>query len=661
MIFLTAGWTAGGVFTDGGHKPAIRPSKLQGAPMKLKQLCPDGFLAAGAEGMQAFLRTVLVRTNFVPGVRHVIGWRGLKETVTSVEGWSAKIRDQRGVFGIYLDAFEQSKEWLTGKFNLLYFPDPQEELVERCSLQASAYTQREDYREHVRDFLRKPELCELFPVGIIELGINQTEHAIFVGLESVSHQRSIAQDGVSVYHEGQLVELIRPGGYDQNFPAHDTAMAFYHVLAASLTFNLEEPPVYMRRFSRRGRSIAYDNAGRHWEHPADNVFVRSVYLGYGPADFEGILDKRKAEGERCPTGSIWVPGKVVPPEFVNARWWHAHQISDYHTLDKKILGVDDRPQLIVLTGFLGSGKTSFLQHFIEYQVQKSRFVAVVQNEIGEVGLDGKLLESDYAVTEIDEGCICCSLVGNLNKAIRQILSSFHPDFIILETTGLANPYNLLDEIAAMEELVKFDCVATLVDGANLSTVAARYEVVKNQVRAADILLVNKKDLFGPKKLKEVEKALRMLNQSAPIITCRNGDVNPSLLFGSDHLDKEENNCQASVRREPGTSCSTHALEGITSMKVKLPCPLRKEQFLRLVESMPESVFRMKGIIDFFDHPTSLVFQYVAGRYEFSEFRNPVITDRFLVIIGQNLPQDDIREMLNKSNGQVASPSLSAVS
>ncbi len=74
---------------------------------------------------------------------------------------------------------------------------------------------------------------------------------------------------------------------------------------------------------------------------------------------------------------------------------------------------------------------------IEYQTQCSRFVAVIQNEIGEVGLDGKLL--DYTITEIDEGCVCCSLVGNLKRAVNGILSSFQPDYIILETTGVAKP------------------------------------------------------------------------------------------------------------------------------------------------------------------------------------------------------------------------------
>jgi G3E family GTPase len=595
------------------------------------------------------MRGILVRTNFVPGVRHVIGWRGLKESITSVEGWSAKIKDMTGVFGLYYIGADSYGEWLMGQFTLLYFPDPQEELVEFCSLKAGAYTQREDYLHHVRDFLRYPEVCELFFLGIIGLWINLQKDALILGLETMSHQRSVARDGVSVSQEGRIVELIKPGGYDQYFPSYFTAQAFFHVLAASFTFNLEEPPVYLRSYSRPGKEMVYDAKGNYLQEPSDDVNEVSLYLGYGQAGFSNILDNRKEQGARYDQDVTWKTGKAIIPEFRDAIWWHAHQISDYQTLDKKILGIDDRPQLIVLTGFLGSGKTSFLQHFIEYQVQMNRFVAVVQNEIGEIGLDGKLLDSDYAVTEIDEGCVCCTMVGNLKIAIHKILSNFHPDYIILETTGLANPYNLLHEIMEIEEMVRFDCVATIVDGTNVAALADQYDVVKDQVLAADILLVNKKDLLNEKKLQKIEQNLRKINPGAPIVSCRNGDINPSILFSADLHDHAEQKNLVSAKFRTGTIYSTHEHDGFSNIKVNLPRPMQKEHFIRLIDFVPDNVFRIKGIIDFIEHPVPLIFQYVAGRYDFSEFNNPGITDRFLVIIGQNLQQDEIRELFDQLN------------
>ena len=237
--------------------------------MKLKHLYPNDILFSPEQGIQELMRGFLVRTNFIPGVRHVIGWRGLKESFTSVEGWTAKIKGFSGVFGMYFDAFDPFGDWLNAKFVLLYFPDPQEELVEHCSLQAGAYTQREDYLLHIRDFLRYPQLCELFNIGIIDLDLNTADNALILGLKSISHQRLIAQDGVSLPREGRVVELVEPGGYDQNFPSYDTALAFYQVLAASFTFNLEESPSYMKYLRRPGKEIVYDATGRHWENPAD--------------------------------------------------------------------------------------------------------------------------------------------------------------------------------------------------------------------------------------------------------------------------------------------------------------------------------------------------------------------------------------------------------
>ena len=104
--------------------------------MNLKKLHPSGINSSVETTIQELIRDLLVRTNFVPGVRHVLGWRGLKGSSSNVEGWTAKIKGSSGVFGIYFDKLEEVDEWVTGRFRLNYFPDPNEELVELFSLQA---------------------------------------------------------------------------------------------------------------------------------------------------------------------------------------------------------------------------------------------------------------------------------------------------------------------------------------------------------------------------------------------------------------------------------------------------------------------------------------------------------------------------------------------
>lgn len=116
-----------------------------------------------------------------------------------------------------------------------------------------------------------------------------------------------------------------------------------------------------------------------------------------------------------------------------------------------------------MTGFLGSGKTSFLNHFVEYQAERNAFVAIVQNEIDAKNLDTHLLGQHYAVTAMDEGCICCTLAGNLNMALVESVSGFQPDFVVVETTGLANPANFLSEISELEDHLDFCSITTTVD------------------------------------------------------------------------------------------------------------------------------------------------------------------------------------------------------
>ena len=328
----------------------------------------------------------------------------------------------------------------------------------------------------------------------------------------------------------------------------------------------------------------------------------------------------------------WQEPQATPERYADRPWWMSHQAQDFKTLDKKILGIDQRPPLILLTGFLGSGKTSFLQHFIEYQTQRSRFVAVIQNEVGEVGLDGKLL--DYQVTEIDEGCVCCSLVGNLKRAVQGILSQFQPDTIILETTGAANPLNLLDEISALGTQVRYDCTVTVVDALNLDSTLSQFSIAADQIRAADALLLNKCDLVSEVGLREARNRLQDINPKAIVFMTTQGDLNPSLIIDlEDLLEKKKN-------AAPGTAESkfpvhvSHVHDGLWSKTLVISQPLNRKGFLSAVESLPPTVFRVKGILEFSDSPHPMLFQYVAGRFELSLFPQPAVTDRFLTVIAR---------------------------
>jgi G3E family GTPase len=586
--------------------------------------------------LQALMRAILIRTQFLPAVRHAIGWRGLKQSSAEAEGWTAKVRDCAGVFGLFFMGVEPTPGWTTGCFGLCYFPDPAEALVERCSLRAAAITQAEDYRHCIRDFLQHPEMCELFGVGSLLLSVRRDQRALALAMQSVSSQRTVAREGVCLPQGGQMVQLVAPGGYDQNLPAFEITLSFFDVLAASVTFNLEQPPrcLIERRYPATQR--VYDRLGTVFSQDAPDLWKGLVVLGYGEGDFDTLCSAVMATKSVPISAARADDTEAAPREYRDKPWWRAHQLKGSKSVATKILGVDERPPLIILTGFLGSGKTSFLQHFIEYQTQRSRFVAVIQNEIGEVGLDGKLL--DYTVTEIDEGCVCCSLAGNLKQAVRGFLESFSPDTIILETSGLANPLNLLEDITELGEVLRFDSTVTLVDALNLDAALADSPIAADQIRAADVIVLNKSDLVDDARLEAVRRRVQEINPRAPQFCTTQGDLNPGLIFDADDSGLDLNRKKSGAGFVPHP---THSEAGLWSKSQRLPNALDREKFIRAVGSLPPAVFRVKGILEFSDSPQPLLFQYVAGRFELSLFPQPAVTERFLTVIGRggDVPED----------------------
>jgi G3E family GTPase len=611
----------------------------------------DGFFRGDLDGdpgaaLRTLIRAILIRTQFLPTVRHVIGWRGLQQVSAEREAWTARIGGYTGVFGLFFLGLEPAAKWATGRFGLCYFPDAEEPLVERCSLKAAAFTQAGDYRGRIRDFARHPEMCGLFGIGSLLLSVRGDRRSLALVLESPSSLRTVASDGVQLVREGRSITMVEPGGVDQNFPAFETARAFFDVLAASVGFNLEQPPNCLIERRYPAARQVYDRSGAVSSQDDPDLWNGFLVLGYGEGDFDGLY-RAISSTKAPPISAVKADGAgTAPPEYQEKLWWRAHQLKDSRSIDKKILGVDERPPLILLTGFLGSGKTSFLQHFIEYQTQRSRFVAVIQNEIGEVGLDGKLL--DYTVTEIDEGCVCCSLTGSLKRAVRRILENFSPDTIILETSGLANPLNLLEEMEELGEIVRFDSTVTLVDALNLDAALAGNPIAADQIRAADVIVLNKRDLVDDVRMETVRRRVGEINGRAPLFPTAHGDLNPALIFDAEDPSGPDPDGMkrgtGSGERAVSSTHPVHAEAGIWSRTLRLPGALDRGRFLQTVASLPASISRVKGLIDFTDSDRTMLFQYVCGRFELSVFPQRGVEERFLTFIGRE-NEPDARELL----------------
>ena len=237
-------------------------------------------------------------------------------------------------------------------------------------------------------------------------------------------------------------------------------------------------------------------------------------------------------------------------------------------------------------------------------------MAVIQNEIGQKGLDGKLMGQHYAVTEVDEGCVCCTLAGSLRAALSGILSEFQPDFVVLETTGLANPANLLSEIADLDDLLEFASVTTVVDAAGAVRALDNHEVARSQVRLADVLLINKADLVSESSLDGLETRLRALNTAGTIHRVVQGDIPAAALYG------------VNFRNTPSRPAPSLPLMGAQPtphgrQHPKLPHFHGRTQWIALLSArawpaLPGKVLRAKGIVRFLDTDIPEVFQFVPG-------------------------------------------------
>jgi len=596
-------------------------------------ICPRAVLEEPEVAASEVLKAIIVRSNFIPGIRFKLGWRGVKDCCSALDAWTMKIAGYEGVFGIRRGTVSKQNGISVGVFPISYFPQPDEELVDSFSVQAALITQLDEYMPLLREFVRHEALCDAFTIGAIHVAVLPDGTGFTLGLESSSRLASIAVDGVVVENSGQQNEVVAAGEYDQNLRAWDIAYDFFRVIATSTSYCMQHRPEGMMERTREGRIVQYTAKGTCFAVPDTDEHDRQVVLQYGSVPQDGAVFEDSSWS--VPFGKIWQTGEDFPDEFAAEGWWHLLPDAENHALDKHSLGITDKPRLIVLTGFLGSGKTSFLREFIEYQTARNQFVAVVQNEIGKQGLDGKILGQEYAVTEVDEGCVCCSLVGSLKAAAIELTRTFQPDYIVVETTGLANPANLLSEIAELEELVTFDSVTTVFDAGEGLRCLRQFEVARSQAAMADTILLNKIDLVTQDELLVLHEEIRRMNPRASVLETVHGDVHPCAL-------ESETSRSAKHKRMPLllTDLRNHTHDKMSSISIPLPEVVERSSFEKWLDALPETVYRVKGALTFSGDENPSVVQFVAGRYDITPHPADAMSD-FLIAIGQNLTEEGL--------------------
>jgi G3E family GTPase len=288
-----------------------------------------------------------------------------------------------------------------------------------------------------------------------------------------------------------------------------------------------------------------------------------------------------------------------------------------------------RTPLILITGPLGSGKTTLLRHLIETVPHR---LAILMNEFGDIAIDSKIVAGkNVRMAELGGGCVCCSLLGEFEAAVEEVIDAVHPDLMFVETTGVAEPDALIFNIQESVPRVRLDSVLSVVDADMLIRYPHLGHTTRVQIEAADLLLLNKVDLVSTAELDGIEASLARVNASAPIIRTQHCRVDTDLIYGTTH--ERQLRPPTHVHQPEFASCTytTRAL-------------LERRCFEQFADGLDPSVVRVKGFVCFAEG--SFLFNFVAGRWELEPF---AAEETALVFIGARttLPSTSILNHLQQ--------------
>jgi G3E family GTPase len=332
----------------------------------------------------------------------------------------------------------------------------------------------------------------------------------------------------------------------------------------------------------------------------------------------------------------------------------------------------------VLTGYLGAGKTTLLNRILSEPHGKK--FAVIVNEFGEIGIDNELVvNADEEVFEMNNGCICCTVRGDLVRIIDGLMRRKGKfDAIIVETTGLADPAPVAQTFF-MDEAVgaktRLDAVVTVADAKWLSDRLKDAPEAKNQIAFADVILLNKTDLVTPEELRELEARIRGLNPYARLhrterakidigeVLGRNAfDLDRILTIEPDFLEREDHDhdhhhdhgdhdhTHGPHHHHHGNGLKHYHDEDMQSVALRTDKALNPDKFFPWIQDLVAkdgpSILRCKGILSFKDDPERFVFQGVHmildGDHQ-RPWKPDEVRDSRIVFIGRNLPEDKIRQ------------------
>ncbi len=302
----------------------------------------------------------------------------------------------------------------------------------------------------------------------------------------------------------------------------------------------------------------------------------------------------------------------------------------------------------IITGFLGSGKTTLLNHILNNA--QGLKVAVLVNEFGDINIDSQLMVSAQSnMVELSNGCICCTINDDLVDAVYQVLEhEERMDYLVIETTGLADPLPIMMTFVgtSLKDLTRLDSVVGVVDADNFGADLFTSSVYENQLIYSDILLLNKTDLVSAESLQAIEAEIHKRKDGARLVRCslENSLETDVKLPLSAILDIGLANTETYPLVEQ--EMSDHVVSDgeaflqenrFVSMPFRSDRPFDLAKFEHfLMQQLPSTIFRAKGILWFEGQPKRYIFQLSGKRCSLAPDSQQRPTENQIVLIGRQL-------------------------
>lgn len=294
----------------------------------------------------------------------------------------------------------------------------------------------------------------------------------------------------------------------------------------------------------------------------------------------------------------------------------------------------EKIEIYILAGFLGSGKTTLLEQLLTSCKENGRRAGVILNEVGKVSVDSSVVDESTPLKELLDGCVCCSLQGKFELQLDEMISSNAVDVIYIETTGVAHPFEVFDVCLSplFADRVDLRGVVTVVDLFRYRQLellpANMQELILEQIRFADFILLNKIDLLTEVEVGKFLFQIQAFNPSAKILLTKYAKI---------PMYELENLKPKTKSEHPSLHISQHL--DIQTFVYRFTQPVSYENFMIFFAKLPESIIRVKGFVRFDHSPTLYSFQYAWGEPILLPYDEE--TTELIVMIGYHLDEQKI--------------------